>query len=266
MIQAAKERNLLTPNVVAAYAALHLVDDDKRPIRPASHHCLWLTLLCDERIKKLLLIAPPESAKTTWTISAYLGCRIGFYPESNTILGSSASATSVKRSLSLRTMTENKDWQATFPGVRRAAGMKWEYQEWSVAPDGEPTAGRIHPTMSAAGPDGTIEGARADLALADDLLDYDNSRTQHQRDHIENWTHSSFLSRLKSVTGRAVMIGTARHPGDVYNKARAAGGWVVCHLPLLSQSNEVRATLLYPDNWPYEMLGVPIANAKLPGS
>jgi hypothetical protein len=249
--------------VVAAYAEAHLVDDDGRPIRPAAHHRLWLQLLCDERIKKLLIIAPPESAKTTWTISAYLGCRVGFFPQQNIIIGSVSGTVAEKRSMSLRTMVEHQAWRATFPGVLRAKGMKWDPLEWSVAPDGQPTAGRLHPTVAAYGTGGAITGSRADLVLADDLLDFENSRTAHQRMLVEQWLHNSLLTRRKSRTGRAIVIGTAWHSADIYAKARKEGGWVVCHTPLLSESGEVYATLSYPDDWPHPPLGERVAQADL---
>lgn len=264
MIQEAARRKLLTPNVVAAYAELHLVDDAGQPIKPAPHHWLWLALLCDERIKKLLIIAPPESAKTTWAVSAYLGCKIGFYPERSVIIGSASGPVAAKRSLSLRTMTESDYWRETFPTAQRAQGMKWDAMEWSLAPNGEPLSGRLHPTVAAYGTGGAITGSRADEVLADDLLDFENSRTQHQRDLVEQWLHNSLLSRRKSKTGRAIVIGTAWHPGDIYAKARREGGWVVCHIPLLSEQKEVYANLSYPDDWPYEMLGEPVASANIP--
>lgn len=240
------------------------MDDDGEPIRPAAHHRLWLKLLCDERIKKLLIVAPPESAKTTWAISAYLGCRIGFYPEQSVIIGSASGAVAEKRSLSLRTMAENEGWQATFPGIERAVGMKWDPLEWSVAPGGKPFTGRLHPTVAAYGTGGAITGSRADVVLADDLLDFENSRTAHQRDLIEQWLHNSLLSRRKSRTGRALVIGTAWHPSDIYAKARREGGWVVCHTPLQSEGSAVYANLTYPDDWPYEMLGEAVAGAANP--
>jgi hypothetical protein len=261
MLMTAAARRLMTPAVVEAYAELHLVDDAHRPIRPADHHRVWLKLLCDERIKKLLIIAPPESAKTTWAISAYLGCRIGIFPEQSVIIGSASGGVAEKRSLSLRTMVEHEAWRETFPAVRRAEGMKWDPLEWSLAPEGKPFSGRLHPTVAAYGTGGAITGSRADLVLADDLLDFENSRTAHQRDLVEQWLHNSLLSRRKSRTGRAIVIGTAWHPGDIYAKARREGGWVVCHIPLLSETQEVYANLSYPDNWRYEMLGEPVAGA-----
>lgn len=263
-IQRDKAKGVLTPLTVAAYAALNLTDDFGMPITPAAHHWLWLKLLCDERIKRLLIIAPPESAKTTWTISAYLGCRIGFYPEQSIIIGSVSGPVAEKRSMSLRTAVETGEWQATFPDVepvRAKDGFKWETAEWSVAQTGKPLPGRLHPTIAAYGTGGSVIGSRADLVIADDLLDFDNSRTAHQRDLVETWLHTSLLSRLKSNTGQVVVVGTAWHSNDIYAKARKDGGWVVCHIPLLSETNEVIAHLSYPDDWQYETIGQPVGTA-----
>jgi len=261
-IQEAARARTVTAEAVIAYAELLLADDHGRPITPAPHHQLWVRLLCDEHIKKLLIIAPPGSAKTTWAISAYIGCRIGIFPEQSVVIGSASGAIAEKRSLSLRTMTETAEWQATFPGVARAGGMKWDPVEWSLAPNGKPRAGRLHPTVAASGTGGPVIGSRADVVVADDLLDFENSRTARQRGLVEQWLHNSLLSRLKSRTGRAVVIGTAWHHDDIYAKARKEGGWVVCHVPLLSDGERVYATISYPDNWPYERLGEPIADAQ----
>lgn len=255
--------NRVTREIVAAYAALLLTEDDGTPIAPAAHHWLWLTLLCDERIKKLLIIAPPESAKTTWLISAYLGCKIGFVPEASFIIGSSDGDTAKKRSLSLRTMTETEDWQATFPGVKRAIGMTWDSMTWSLAPNGMPTPGRLHPTIAAYGTLGGITGSRANEVLGDDLLDFENTRTQYQRELVNTWVHNSFLPRRKSKIGRAALIGTAWHHDDAYVRARDTGGFVVCRTPLLSDGPDVYAILTYPDNWKYERLGEPVGKADL---
>lgn len=253
----------MTPDAIAAYAALHLTTDDGRPIIPAAHHALWLQLLADWRIKKLLIVAPPESAKSTWVVSAYLGLRIGMFPQQSVIIAASTETVAEKRSQSLRTMTESLDWQATFPGIKRARGMKWDAVEWSLAPDGLPTLGRLHPTVAGYGTGGSITGSRADEIVADDLLDFDNTRTAHQRDLVRTWVHNSLLPRRKSQVGRIVVIGTAYHYGDFYQEIRGAPDWVVCHTPLLTEGVDVYAILTYPDSWAYEMLGEPIAGANL---
>jgi len=260
-IQTNKNQGLLTPEVVAAYAYLHLATDDGYPIMPADHHWLWLRLMCDERIKRLLIIAPPESAKTTWTITAYVGTYIAYYPQRSVIIGSTSGDVAEKRSLSLRTSVESQIWRDTFPGivpVKSHKGLKWEQDQWSIAPNGIPHAGRLHPTVAAYGTGGSVIGSRADLLIADDLLDFDSSRTALQRLFVETWFHNSFLSRRKSKTGRAIVIGTTWHHSDLYAKARRDGKWVVCHMPQLSETSNVYAFLSYPDNWPYEVLGDPI--------
>lgn len=262
-IQNAVRAKRFTPDVVAAYAALLLTQDDGTPIQPAAHHWLWLTLLCDARIKKLLIVAPPESAKTTWTISAYLGCKIGFFPEASFIIGSSDGNTAKKRSLSLRTMTENAEWRETFPHVLPAQGMTWDSMTWSLAPYGMPSPGRLHPTIAAYGTLGNITGSRANEVIGDDLLDFENTRTQNGRETVNTWVHNSFLPRRKSRVGRALMIGTAWHHDDAYSRARDAGGFVVCRTPLLSDGPDVYAILTYPDDWQYEKLGEPLGRAEL---
>jgi hypothetical protein len=267
IVREAAIRKKVTPEAVVAYAALHLVRDDGKPIEPAPHHRLWLRLLCDERIRKLLIIAPPESAKTTWVISAYLGCRIGIFPQQSVIIGSDAGATAEKRSVSLRAMVVTEAWQETFPGVlpvrAHDGGLKWETTEWSLAPDGIPFPGRLHPTIAAYGTGGAIVGSRGDLVLGDDLLNYEGSRSPTWRLRTEEWAHTSFLSRRKAGTGRAAIIGTSWHPEDYLARARAAGDWVVCHLPMLSDGPEVYATLTYPDKFEWDRLGEPMAGAML---
>lgn len=266
MMRQSLKTKTLTPEVVAAFAALYLQDDDGIPIKPAPHHWLWLRLLCDERIKKLLIIAPPESAKTTWTISAYLGCRIGFYPEQSVIIGSVSGPVAEKRSMSLRALAENQEWQECFNNVlpvRSREGLIWNTTEWSLAPDGKPFPGRLHPTVAAYGTGGSVIGSRADLVVADDLLDFDNSRTAHQREFVEHWFHNSLLSRRKSRVGRVIAIGTSWHHDDLYARSRRDGSWVVCHIPLLSDSEDVYANLSYPDDWPYGVIGERLSGAEL---
>jgi len=257
---------VVTPLAVQAYAELHLQRDDGGPIVAAAHHKLWLELLCDEEIKKLLIIAPPESAKTTWSILAYLGCYIGVFPERNVMIASATADLAGKRALALRAPVTTQHWQATFPGVKpiyaQDGGLSWGTTEWSLAPDGKPFPGRLHPTISSYGTNGTIEGGRGDIVLGDDLLNDKTSRSEAWREQTLHWAHASFLSRRKSRIGRAIVIGTSWHPEDYLANIREAGDWVVCHIPLLASREPFTATLTYPDSFEGERLGEPVAKAS----
>jgi hypothetical protein len=167
--------------------------------------------------------------------------------------------------MALRTMVTSSQWRTTFPGILPAKGMKWETTEWSLAPLGTPRRGRIHPTLGACGQGGTITGARAREAVADDLLDFDNTRTAHQRVLVDNWLHNSFLSRVLARIGRVITIGTMWHHDDAYARIRRAGNWVVCHVPLLSEDSNVYANIWYPDNYRGERMGEPLSQAEIIG-
>lgn len=252
---------MVTPEVVAAFAMLHMQTDDGLPIVPAPHHWLWLRLICDMEIKKLLIIATPESAKTTWMM-AYMACMIGFHPEWPGIIAAVSADVAEKRSLALRMMVESAEFRETFPTVVPAEGMAWRRHEWSVAEQGMAHAGRLHPTVSAYGTGGSVTGSRARWLVADDILDEDNTRTQHQRELVNSWLHRSLLSRLMAKSGRAIIIGNAWHHDDAHARLRRNEAWVTCHIPLLSEGREVVATIAYPDGFTGQRLGEPAATAE----
>lgn len=262
-IQRAKASSVgVTPEVVAAFAALHMSTGDGEPITPAAHHWLWLRLMCDPLISKLLIIGTPESAKTTWVL-AYAACLIGFYPEWPGIIAAVSGPVAEKRSLALRNLIESPEYALTFPGVRPASGMPWTATEWSVAEGGKAHAGRLHPTVSAYGTGGSITGSRARWLIGDDLLDLDNTRTQHQRGLVDTWLHTSLLSRLMAQVGRAVLIGNVGHYDDAYMRLAKSEGWVTCKIPLLSDTPAVRATISYPDDFAGQPIGRAVAGAEL---
>lgn len=263
VMRQAQQTQQLTKQAVAAFAGLFLTTDTGIPITPAEHHWLWLHFLCDDRVKRLLLLAPPEAAKTTWAISGFVGAYITVHPERSVIIGSASGPIAEKRSQSLRLVTQSDMYQAAFPNILPARGMTWSATEWSLAPGGIPHAGRLHPTVSAFGTGGPVIGARADIVIADDLLDFENSRTAHQRGLVEQWMHRSLLSRRKAKTGRAIVIGTAWHHDDLYARLAKQGDWIVIRLQLLSDSPSVYATIIYPDSWLFERVGEPVAQATL---
>lgn len=267
VIQQAVREQRITPAAITAYAALLLTTDNSQPIVPAPHHRLWIELLCTPEIDQLLIIAPPESAKTTWIISAFIGLHVGIWPERSVIIGSATGPIAEKRSLSLRGSVDSPAWRETFPRAQRAGGMPWKTNEWSLAPGGVPHPGRLHPTVAAYGTGGSVLGSRADLVVADDLLDFQNAATAYQRDMVENWFDRSLLSRRKSQTGRVVVVGTCWHHDDLYARLLKKGGWVGVRLGLMSETGDqnVYATLSYPDGWTGPVLGERIGEPVLAG-
>ncbi len=215
---------MVTPEVVAAFAMLHMETDDGLPITPAPHHWLWLQLICDSAIKRLLIVATPESAKTTWMM-AYAACLIGFHPEWPGIIAAVSGPVAEKRSEALRNLVMSAEFALTFPTVRPAEGMGWRLHEGCVAED--------------------------------------NTRTQHQRNLVDAWLHTSLLSRVNARTGMVRMISNAWHHDDAVARLRRSEGWVVCHVPLLSEGPEVVASISYPDDFSGTPIGRPVDAAEV---
>jgi hypothetical protein len=218
--------------------------------------------MCDPLIRRLLIIGTPESAKTTWCI-AYAATHIGFYPEAPVIFASVSGSVAEKRSIALRNIIDSDAFRATFPTVKPAAGMSWTGTEWSVAEHGRPHDGRLHPTVSAYGTGGSIGGSRGALIIADDILDYDNTRTQHQRQAVDTWVHTLLLSRLMSQTGRVILIGNTYHHDDTIARLRRSEAWVTCAIPLLTNGAAVVAELSYPDDYAGQPIGSAVAGAEV---
>ena len=253
----------MTPDTVAAYAGLHLRREDGSPIQPAAHHRLWLELLCDDSIPSLLILAPPEAAKTTWIVSAWAGCRIGFFPEEPIIVCSETGPTARKRVNSLRTQVQTLSWRSTFRTVRPAEGLPFRQEEWSVAPNGIPRPGRLHPTAAAFGVDGSVTGARGKVIIGDDIVSRRNSKTAYQREEVKAFVYSTLKPRLMAERGaREVFIGTPYHPDDVYADFQDSGEYVICKTPALGDGPSYYATLSYPGWWSGETMGEPHQRAE----
>jgi hypothetical protein len=262
-LQEARKRKIINGEVLANFAYVHMRNDETgAPLWPADHHWLWIDLLTNFSIRKLLIIAPPESAKTTWLI-AFLALVIATYPERPNIIAAVGVDTAKKRAVALRNIIESPAFALTYPEVNRAQGMAYTLHEWSVTEGDQIEPGRLHPTMFATGTGGQINGSRAFVAAADDLLDFDNTRTTQKRETADQWLHNSFLSRVYARRGIVRVIGTAWHHDDSYSRIRRRGDWVVCHTPLLSDTAEVYATINYPVNYTGPKIGQPVAAAQL---
>ena len=109
--------------------------------------------------------------------------------------------------------------------------------------------------------DWKVVGIGLAFQIADDILDYDNTRTQHQRNVVDTWFHTSLLPRLMAQTGRAIVIGNTYHHSDTIALLRRSEGWVSCHIPLLSESEEVVASITYPSDFTGRPIGVSVAGA-----
>lgn len=105
------------------------------------------------------------------------------------------------------------------------------------------------PTVQACGVHGNIVGARIDLLILDDVLDYENCRTPKARQDLWDWYHATLAGRL-TKGARVIVIGTAYHPEDFLHRLAKTPGWSAYRYPVLDEHGESR----WPDVWPKDRI------------
>jgi len=98
---------------------------------------------------------------------------------------------------------------------------------------------RNTPTLSIVGVEGAFEGARYDVAVADDPVDYTNCKTPDARESLDRWLAQVLERRLHPKHRLLFLIGTMHHPDDVYHrvrrKAEEQGSWDYEELMMIPQ-------------------------------
>ena len=98
--------------------------------KAASHHKEWIAALEDESIRRLLIIAPPASAKTSVVGVGYSGWKIGKKPTMHMGYVTYSDVVSFGRSTAVRDTLLTPRYQAVFPGVEPDEGKGWS--QWTV--------------------------------------------------------------------------------------------------------------------------------------
>ena len=230
---------------VNAFLELVLRDEKtNRPIAQGRHHIEWHRL-CDAH-DRLVLWSAVEHGKTSsiavgralWAMardpSTRVLCVSNTKDQAKKILSSVSQY--IERSTMLRQM---------FPHMR--PGAKWREDAIEIA---RPTFAK-DPTFQAVGMHGNVQGARTDLLILDDILDYENTLTPHARADAVAWVEAACLSRLTD-NGRVILVGTAWNPEDAMHVFGAREGWIQRKFPAI----DANGSFLWPEVWNPERIAV----------
>ncbi len=199
--------------------------------KPAPHHRLWCDLLEDTTLQRLLIVAPPDHAKTTWVSVVWPAWEIGRDPAlhfghvCNTATQAQANSIAVRD-----TVRDSELYGEIFPAAKPDYLKGWANHRWYLQ---RKNPGDKDPTYVCAGLYGPILGRRFKLGLLDDIMDEENSATHLQREKVVRWISTTFMSRILPAHegGRAVGVMTRWHELDVA-RWMAEQGWVVVHMPM----------------------------------
>lgn len=107
-------------------------------------------------------------------------------------------------------------------------------------------------SVQTSGVHGNIQGARLDRVRLDDVLDYENTKTEDGRKGLIDWYNSAVVGRYVDrcrVTG----VGTAFHPQDILHYF-ARMGWAAFRYPVVDQYGMPR----WPERWPLERIAAKV--------
>jgi hypothetical protein len=96
------------------------------------------------------------------------------------------------------------------------------------------------PTLQALGLFGSVVGRRADVVIADDIVDQKNSATEEQRQKIKEWFDTTLRPILIPVTGRLLYLGNTWQMDDLIQTLLAD--------PSFDYHNKLKSIIHEPDH------------------
>lgn len=217
-----------------------------KPIRNGRHHEEWQVQI--DRHKTLVLWAHIESAKTSSITVGRVLYELGRNPNLRVAVVSETYSKAQKvLQVIKRHIESNERLHEVFPKLRRSKnkGDKWNDRQITVE---RPNVAK-DPSVIVTGAGGSIQGARVDLIVLDDILSFKNTRTTEQREKLLAWFKADIAGRLTDV-GRVIAVGTAWTPDDLYHHLAQLDGWVSLRYGVLDDAGKP----LWPEVWPLERI------------
>lgn len=207
----------------------------------------WLRALdCDQFV---LLLAARGHGKSE-LIQARILWELGRNPELLVLI---VCQSDKKAKETLRALKEHLDrnqlLHMVFPGLRRDPDGEWSANAISVK--------RVHiskhPSVVARGLFSTVTGARSDLIVADDPIDFRTAILQPQlRDIAYQKFTAEWLFTLEPKAGRAWVVATPWHHQDMLAKIEANKEWRTVRTPVGTDQDPFAP--LFPTRYPREAL------------
>lgn len=228
---------VVAQNNPAAFNSFVLRDDEEpdKPFENAPMHETWHQMMSE--LPRLCLWAHAEAGKsiaitvgrTLWELGKNPNLRIVIVSETDEKAEEMVSAIR-------RYIDESAELHLVFPKLRPAksrrgsrAGReeKWTDHRLTV----ERTSFARDPSVRACGVFGSIQGARADLVIVDDVCTWRTARTKGQRKKLSAWFKQTIASRL-TRNARVVFLNTAYHPDDLVHEYAKKPGYVARRFPM----------------------------------
>lgn len=159
---------------------------------------------------KTLDLAPRGFGKSTVGDVDYCITEILRNPNIRIMIGSKTQGQAEAFLKEIRTHFEmNDDLKRIFGDLK---GDKWTDKEFTVA---NRSVIKKEATVTALGASGAVVSKHFDVIIADDIVGFENARTETQRTKLREWFYSSLEPTLEPE-GKFHVLGTRYHPLDLY--------------------------------------------------
>ncbi len=229
------------PNTFIEY----VMRDDKtgQPLQQAPVHEAWQQLMTEH--ERLVVLASVEGGKSSQVSISRVLWELGKDPTLRCAIVSNTyeQATKLLRPIA-KYIEQSAELKRVFPKL--IPGEPWRDNAITVQ---RPTTSK-DPSIQVLGVHGNILGARIDLLVLDDVLDYENTRTDAMRKELWDWYHATLTGRLTDKA-RVWIVGTPFHPQDVLHRFAAQPGWKALRYPVIDPATGLPR---WPERWSMERI------------
>jgi predicted phage terminase large subunit-like protein len=236
-------------------------------LAPAKVHSYWNKAVDDvinRRIpqNKILILAPPNSAKSTWNSLIRPCFYLGNNPDHNLLFMTSSDDMAKTFGGSVRmTLQESERHAEVFPDrdcrPHRTRGWSGDGLYLRGTP-----LGAKDPAYKAVGFGMSVMGARANGIILDDVLDQKQAESDIEQKKAINYYTKTVVPRLNTQHGWLLAVMTRFAEGDLgghfMKLAEQSGDWLVIRTPLEAEDHDPMGRLpgesLWPDQFPPEFI------------
>lgn len=168
-----------------------------------------------------LHLAPRGFGKSTVGDVDFCITKILRNPDIRILIGSKTQGQAEAFLMEIRThFEENQDLIRIFGDLK---GNKWTDKEFTVSTRKEI---KKEATVTALGASGQVVSKHFDIIIGDDIVGFENARTETQRAKLKEWFYSSLRPTLEP-DGEFHILGTRYHPMDLYQDLIDSGNYDV---------------------------------------
>ncbi len=208
-------------------------------VEQADIHQSWQDL-CSE-YKRLLIWSHVESGKTNQISIGRVLYELGKNPALRVAVVSNTQDQAKKIVGAIaKNIEQSADLAKVFPNLKR--GDIWTQTSLAVR---RPMVSK-DPRVQAFGIHGAVLGARIDLLVLDDVLDFENCRTPALREELWAWYHATLSGRL-TRDSRVWIVGTAFHPDDALHRFARQPSYKAVRYPIIDPAT---GKSRWPERWP----------------